>query len=92
MTLSGKDLCMVEHVNTLVAEGLTNFFVQSHGEGSDYVATVGRIYRDALTRAAGDETAADMSASVAQLSALAKMGLCNGYYFESAGQRYLGRA
>lgn len=91
MTLSGKDLCMVEHVNTLVAEGLTNFFVQSHGESPDYVATVGRIYRDAITRAAEDETAADMSASVAQLSALAKMGLCNGYYFESAGQRYLGR-
>lgn len=91
MTLSGKDLCMVEHIDTLVADGLTNFYIQSHGEDADYVATVGKIYREALTRAAEGEAASDVSPWVAQLSALAKMGLCNGYYFEGAGQRYVGR-
>jgi hypothetical protein len=26
-----------------------------------------------------------------ELSALARMGLCNGYYFGNAGRRYVGR-
>lgn len=94
MTLSGKDLCMLEHLPAMLASGLTSFYVQSHGEGPAYIASVGAIYRQALDRAlAGQAVAADEMASwVATLESLAPKGLCNGYYFESAGQRYVGSA
>lgn len=91
MTLSGKDLCMVEHAATLVQMGFNAFYVQSKGEGKDYVGNVGRIYREALDKAFAGEVAADYTPQVAYLGALAREGLCNGYYFESAGQRYFGR-
>lgn len=91
MTLSGKDLCMVEHVDRLVAMGLDTFFVQSMGEDPEYVGTVGRIYREALGRAFAGERLEDTAPWVDELRPLARMGLCNGYYFEGAGQKYVGR-
>ena len=91
MTLSGKDLCMVEHAATLVEMGLDAFYVQSKGEGKDYVGKVGRIYRNALEKAFAGEQAPDYAPMIADLGTLAREGLCNGYYFESAGQRYFGR-
>lgn len=92
MTLSGKDLCMLEHIPDMLARGLTSFYVQSHGEGPEYVATVGGIYRQAIDRAlaGSDVSAEEMAGWIATLESLAPKGLCNGYYFESAGQRYVG--
>ncbi len=92
MTLSGSDLCMLEHADELAAAKLNAFYVQSHGESYDYVAAVGRIYRDALTKAFAGEPLGDLSEPLKELESLAKMGLCNGYYFETAGRRYVGRA
>lgn len=92
MTLSGKDLCMVEHAPTLVDMGFKAFYVQSKGEGKDYVGQVGRIYREALEQAFAGKRDADYAPQVADLASLAREGLCNGYYFESAGQRYFGRS
>ena len=94
MTLSGKDLCMLEHLPAMLASGLSAFYIQSHGEGPDYVSQVGGIYRSALEMAAARQPAGeeDLICSMAQLGALARKGLCNGYYFESAGQRYVGRS
>ena len=82
-----------EHAATLVQMGFNAFYVQSKGEGKDYVGNVGRIYREVLEKAfAGDAgTDSDYTPQVAFLGALAREGLCNGYYFESAGQRYFGR-
>ncbi len=92
MTLSGSDLCMLEHVESLAAAHLTAFYVQSHGETAEFVSQVGSIYRQALTRAFAGTPLGDLTPQVAELSAFARMGLCNGYYFESAGKRYVGRA
>ena len=80
---------MIEHVGSLAEAGLRNFYVQSHGEERDYVATVGRIYREALERAFAGQAATDTGDWVNELGGLTRMGLCNGYYFESAGQRYV---
>jgi putative protease len=91
MTLSGADLCMLEHVDRLAAERLSAFYVQSHGESPDYIATVGRIYREAFTRAFAGEKEGDLRPMLEELSGLARMGLCNGYYFGNAGRRYVGR-
>lgn len=94
MTLSGKDLCMIEHVPALLARGFTALYVQSHGEGPAYVEKVGALYRLAIESAqAGTPLSAEaIAAAVAELAALSPKGLCNGYYFESAGQRYVDAA
>jgi len=92
MTLSGSDLCMLEHVERLAAAGLTAFYVQSHGESAEYIETVGRIYRAALDKAFGGEPLGDLDDSLRELTDMAKMGLCNGYYFGNAGRQYVGRA
>ena len=90
MTLSGKDLCMIEHMDRLVDQGLRLFFVQGHGEERARIAQIGRAYRAALDAIAAGATPATAT-PLAQLAALAEMGLCNGYYFEGAGQHYVGR-
>lgn len=92
MTLSGKDLCMLEHATKLAEMGLSHFYVHNKGEAAGYAASVGRIYREALTRAFAGAPAAEPSSALATLTGLAREGLCNGYYFEGAGQRYVGRA
>jgi len=91
MTLSGSDLCMLEHVEELAAARLNAFYVQSHGETPEFAGKVGRIYRQALTAAFAGQPVGDLAPQVAELSVLARMGLCNGYYFEGAGRRYVGR-
>lgn len=91
MTLSGKDLCLIEHIERLVAEGITAFYVQNKGEAAGYAAKVGSIYRVALDRAFAGQAQVDCQPWLAELGSLAREGLCNGYYFEGAGQRYFGR-
>jgi len=34
----------------------------------------------------------DLDDSLRELTDMAKMGLCNGYYFGNAGRQYVGRA
>ncbi len=91
MTMSGSDLCMLEHVEELAAAKLNAFYIQSHGEEEDYAARVGEIYRDALTCAFAGQPLENLEARLEALRGLAKMGLCNGYYYEGAGRRYFGR-
>ncbi len=91
MTLSGKDLCMVEHLNAMIDAGLSLFHVQNLGENAAYAGRVGRVYRAAL-EAAQSRGQAQYDAWREELGELSRMGLCNGYYFESAGQHYVGRS
>ena len=92
MTLSGKDLCMIEHMQSLTEQGLNYFHVQNLGESVDYISAVGKVYRQELNRIiAGQQQPEKMVPQIQALSAHSKMGLCNGYFFESAGQHYIGR-
>ena len=95
MTLSGKDLCMLEHIPELLQAGQQFFYIQSHGESPEYVETTGKLYRQALQQALNQEQQGidnpDQHAEMAALRALSKEGLCNGYYFEGAGQTYIAR-
>lgn len=91
MTVSGKDLCMIEYMQEMVDQGLQHFHVQNLGEPADYAGSVGAIYRRELDRITAGQQPESMEEMLQTLSAHAKMGLCNGYYFESAGQHYIGR-
>jgi len=46
--LSPRDLCMVEHIPELVDAGVNVFKIEGRARPADYVATVTRVYRDAI--------------------------------------------
>jgi len=86
--LSGKDLCMIEHLPGLLRTGLRCFYIYSLGENEEYLATIGGVYREALSRVlAGERYSAGHYLSM--VKALARIGMCNGYYFGMSGQAYL---
>ncbi len=91
MTLSGKDLCMIEHLPELIQAGQRLFYIQSHGETPEYVETTGKLYHEALQRIDAGLDCIDQQSQMTALGALSKEGLCNGYYFEGAGQTYIAR-
>lgn len=87
LTLSGKDICMIEHIPQLLACGFAKFRLETFGEPRDYPGKVGKIYRLALTEA--QKPGYRPQQYLEELKALSPHGLCNGYYFEVSGQDYI---
>jgi putative protease len=87
--LSGKDVCMLEHLPRLLAEGHRHFRIETVSESPDYRSEVAAVYRAALNRAADGNDAVDESWSETLLRH-ARMGLCNGFYFGKSGMDYTG--
>jgi len=46
--LSPKDLCMLEYIPQLIDAGVTIFKIEGRAKPADYVATVTRVYREAI--------------------------------------------
>ncbi len=87
--LSGRDVCMLEHLPRLVAAGHRHFRVETVSESPDYRYQVGAVYHEALARAlAGD--AADDRRWWDTLRRHARLGFCNGFYFGKSGMEYVG--
>jgi putative protease len=88
--LSGRDMCLLEHLPRLVADGFRVFRVEGLYESAPYRSEIGAVYREALARAfAGGEVALeDRWADAARRHA--PRGLCNGYAFGTTGRAYFG--
>ncbi len=80
-TLSGKDVCMYEHVEKV--SFVDALRVESLVESSEYRRMVGEIYRRRLS---GHYSREDFE----ELMNLAGNGICNGFYFNRAGREYIG--
>lgn len=46
--LSPKDLCMIKHVPELIEAGIDTFKIEGRARPADYVATVTKVYREAI--------------------------------------------
>jgi len=87
--LSGKDVCMLEHLPRLVAAGHRHFRIETVSESPAYRLAIGRVYREALARAlAGD--AREEAAWWPTVRQHTRLGLCNGFYFGRSGMDYVG--
>jgi putative protease len=87
--LSGKDVCMLEHLPRLLSEGHRHFRIEAVSESPAYRREVAAVYRVALDRAAGGDGAVDEGWSEILLRH-ARIGLCNGFYFGKSGMDYTG--
>jgi putative protease len=88
--LSGKDVCMLEHMPALIAAGHTVFRIEAAYETPAYRLNIAQIYRAALERAAAGDGTVDESAwnTIREHTAV---GLCNGFYFARTGGEYVGK-
>jgi U32 family peptidase len=87
--LSGKDVCMLEHLPRLLADGHRYFRIETHSETPAYRSEVAAVYRAALDRAAsGDDTVDETSWETIRRHS--RIGLCNGFYFGKSGMDYAG--
>jgi putative protease len=88
--LSGRDMCLLEHLPRLARDGFRVFRVEGLYETAEYRSGIGAVYRDALETAFSGKAYAvpDRWASVVRRHAT--RGLCNGYCFGTAGRKYVG--
>ncbi len=88
--LSGRDMCLLEHLPRLASDGFRVFRVEGLYETAAYRSEIGAVYREALTLAfAGGKFAlGDRWADAVKRHA--PRGLCNGYAFGMSGREYAG--
>jgi putative protease len=87
--LSGKDVCMLEHLPRLLADGHRHFRIETLSESPAYRREVAGVYREALGRAADAPFELD-TGWWNVVRAHARIGLCNGFYFGKSGMDYAG--
>jgi putative protease len=89
--LSGKDLCMIEHLPLLLSSGHRQFYIGTFAEAPDYVAAIGELYREALEEASTGSIYRLRPEWETTIRRYSPVGLCNGFYFNKTGQAYVGR-
>ncbi len=89
--LSGRDVCMLEHLPRLVAAGHRAFRIESASESPAYRREIGVVYRQALGRALAGEPGGEPR-WWETIRRHARLGLCNGFYFGRSGMTYVGAA
>ena len=87
--LSGKDVCMLEHLPRLLAEGHRYFRIETVSESPTYRSEVAAVYRAALDRVADGDSEMD-EGWWETIRRHARIGLCNGFYFGKSGMDYAG--
>jgi putative protease len=87
--LSGRDVCMLEHLPMLMAAGHQVFRIEAAYETPEYRREIGAIYRDALQRAA-EQRYSVTAAGWDVIRRHTPVGLCNGFYFGKTGGEYVG--
>lgn len=80
--LNSKDLCLVRHLRELQDAGIVSFKVEGRTKSVYYVATAGRIYREAIDYFQQHATAPEelMTRWVSELSQAGNRGFTEGFF------------
>jgi U32 family peptidase len=88
--LSARDMCLLEHLPRLVGEGFRVFRVEGLYETPEYRSQIGAVYREALETAFTQREFAVTRRWASVVGRHAAQGICNGYFFGTAGRKYVG--
>ena len=84
---NSKDLCMIEHIPAMINSGVSAFKIEGRMKGINYLASVVKVYREAIDRYFQDPM--DYAVQPEWLIELAKIrnrGYCTGFYFDDPQQ------
>ncbi|MGE5247932.1 MAG: peptidase U32 family protein, partial [Verrucomicrobiota bacterium] len=79
--LSGRDMCLLEHLPRLAADGFRVFRIEGLYETAAYRSEIGAVYREALEGVFAGGAYEVMPTWVSALRRHSKHGFCNGYCF-----------
>ncbi|KAF5080495.1 putative protease YdcP [anaerobic digester metagenome] len=83
--LSPRDLCMIKHIPQLMEAGISSFKIEGRARPADYVATVTRVYREAIdSYQSGDWEFQDHWLN--DLQKVYNRGFDTGFYFQTPYQ------
>ncbi len=80
--LSPKDICTVEHIPELIEAGIDAFKIEGRARPADYVATVTRVYRDAIDKYESGNWEFDEK-WIYELKKVFNRGFDTGFYFKT---------
>jgi len=80
--LSPKDLCMIKHIPELIETGMDAFKIEGRARSADYVATVTRVYREAIDKYESGNWEFD-DKWVEELRSVFNRGFDTGFYFKT---------
>jgi len=89
LMVSGRDCCMMDHLHGMKKRGIRHFYINTWNESPEYVQTVSRVYREALTSVFRGSDGFDRAAATDRLARLSQFGFANGFYFSKPGWEFV---
>ncbi len=85
---NAKDLCMIDHLQDVLAAGVDSLKIEGRNKSAYYVAVVTNAYRAALNAAINGKPAPDWTHS--EVTQVSHREYCTGFFYgrENASQRY----
>ncbi|MGD8291645.1 MAG: U32 family peptidase [Desulfobacterales bacterium] len=79
---NSKDLCMIEHIPEIINSGVAAIKIEGRMKGINYLASVVKVYREAIDRYVGNPDGYNESPDwMIELAKLNHRGYCTGFYF-----------
>ncbi len=83
--MSSRDLCMIQHIPQLISTGVDAWKIEGRMKSQYYVATVTRIYREAIDMFFGDGTYEYQDRWLEELGKISNRGYNTGFFLGSPG-------
>ena len=83
--MSSRDLCMIQHIPELISAGADAWKIEGRMKSQFYVATVTRIYREAIDMFFGEETYEYQDRWLDELGKISNRGYNTGFFLGSPG-------
>ncbi len=83
--MSSRDLCMIQHIPDLISAGADAWKIEGRMKSQYYVATVTRVYREAIDMFFGDETYEYQDRWLEELGKISNRGYNTGFFLGSPG-------
>jgi len=84
---NSKDLCMIEHIPAMLDSGVTALKIEGRMKGINYLASVVKVYREAIDRYVQDPAGYKVRPEwLIELAKINHRGYCTGFYFDDPQQ------